>query len=309
MSEPISPCLINLLAGLPGIPASRQSYHVTILVLALEFHRHGDRWLSSRRSVTGSSSVDKSLAEALAQGGLELNPRQNERLRECHSLTDLLRGFHLKGVPLACQEGLLGWLEGRYPLDLRLEIPSPREMLDHQCLGRRFVTFRPEPELLFKKIGRHAGTLEFALHDLEHAHKYLGEPTLMHGQFHFFHHLRDALDAGLFVDLEKDRQFASEFDYLMADMNSHPLHLWKYLKAILMNAYLRRGNSRYDDFIRDLVQYWRWPKEVCDAAVRINHPGVEQESDRLLVSAHLTDRQEQSDGIHTMQRGSLCRPV
>lgn len=278
--------LASLLAELPYVAAEDHARHVATLILALQSHRFDGDWLSSRRPFKDPRKPGPPLHQVLTKAGICLTPRQKQRLRDCQTLPELLQCFHLKSVPLDCQEGLLGWLEGLYPLDLRLDIPSPQEMLAHQCLGRRFVTFRPEPEMLFVPIGRHAGSLEFALHDLEHAHKFFSDALLMAGQVHFFQHIQKAINDGIFADLQSDSRFSAEFDYLISDMNSHPLHLWKYLKAIVMNACHRRQNWKHGEFIQKLMVFWKWSDALCEAGHRINHPDTESEQDRALVSAY-----------------------
>ena len=82
-----------------------------------------------------------------------------------------------------------------------------------------------------------------------------------------------------------DSLFERELEYLMGDMNSHPLHMTKYLLAITLNA-LVRANQRnlFEMWIEDLAQCWQVKPEVCQSLLRINNPGLETESDRIAVS-------------------------
>src|SRR5262245_41034778 len=88
-----------------------------------------------------------------------------------HSPRVLAENFLFRGIRLDSHEGLVGWLEGRYPLHLLQDMPSSREMLDIQCRGERYVTLFPDPPGVQIQRGRHADAMEFLLHDLEHAHK------------------------------------------------------------------------------------------------------------------------------------------
>lgn len=220
-------------------------------------------WRGSR--VEGSARLTRAEAETLAP-------------------VEFLKTFQLKGVGRDSQAGLLGWLEERYPLDCRPDIPTPREMLDIQCEGRRFVTLMRKPEEQFVVYGRHPGALEFLLHDLEHAHKFFGNEDQMRGQIAFFRRLRDILPR---LEPLMDAQFSGELDYLMADMNSHPVHLLKYLKAIVLNACQRRGTD-YEEFCMSLFDAWGMPPEVREAAVRINSPGLETPADQITVAGFFT---------------------
>lgn len=260
--------------------------HVTIALLE---HHHGTTWLSSRKTIQTPPSTKPKARKTLP---VPLTERQIERLDRhgCSTILDILEWFQLKGVAQDAQDGLIGWLKGIYPLDLLFTIPTPEQMLIHQCQGRRYVTLRREEHLLFSPIGRHSGTLEFLLHDLEHAQKFFGNPQLNKGQMAFFCELKAALDFGFFDLLRKDSQFSTEFDYLMADMNSHPVHLWKYLKAIVLNAVERLGGICEKDFHGQLTEFWQWPKDVRDAALRINYPKIETEDDRQKISSHFMAR-------------------
>ncbi|MBX3020930.1 MAG: hypothetical protein KF799_04580 [Bdellovibrionales bacterium] len=212
------------------------------------------------------------------QGSLRLEPGEVEAL----PAAELLRHYQLKGVGRDSQAGLLGWLEGRYPLDLREDIPSPHEMLEVQCRGRRYVTLMQRPEQQFVRYGRHKGALEFLLHDLEHAHKFFGEPLLQRGQQRFFRLL--AQEMSRLHTLSQEESFQHELNYLMADMNSHPLHLLKYLKAIVLNACKRTGRQDYDPFCSALFAAWQMPEAVRAAADRINSPGQESAVDHELLA-------------------------
>jgi hypothetical protein len=156
-------------------------------------------------------------------------------------------------------------------------------MLEIQCAGQRFVTVMLKPEDQFRSHGRHPGALEFLLHDLEHAHKYFGDPLLAHGQQRFFRFLRDSLNTWPSFD----SQFERELDYVCADMNSHPLHMLKYLKAIWLNAFTRAGRvDDYEGFCEQ--QFARWGLPLTEA-MRMNLPGHESPSDhRALADFYLS---------------------
>lgn len=225
--------------------------------------RHGHLWRGSR-----------------AQGAPRLSAEEAGQL----SPVDVLRAYQLKGVGRDSQAGLLGWLEGRYPLDLRFDIPSTEEMLEIQCRGRRYVTLMIEPEQQFQTYGRHAGALEFLLHDLEHAHKFFGEPGLSRGQVSFFRLLKSHLPQ-LLPLMKADPAFRHEMHYLMADMNSHPVHLLKYLKAICLMASRRRPEEvDYEALCARIFRSWQMPPEVKEAAVRINTPGLESADDQARIA-------------------------
>jgi hypothetical protein len=70
--------------------------------------------------------------------------------------------------------------------------------------------------------------------------------------------------------------FASSLDYLMADMNSHPVHLVKYLKAIVLSAEIARTGRRdpdLDGFWREFFSVLSAP--ALAAALTLNQPDAE----------------------------------
>lgn len=217
---------------------------------------------------------------------LNAKTKQAPRFCEIESPVEILRNYYLKGVREDSQLGLLEWLTGRYPLEGRLDIPSPREMLDIQCQGRRIATLLLRPEQQNTPIGRHAGAYEFLLHDLEHAHKFFGGE--FKGQVRFFNLLRIAWERGHFQIFADDGKFQGELDYLMADMNSHPVHMLKYLKAIALSA-IQRADLPADKVLQkwseDLFELWGMPENTVTAALKINYPALETDFERRQVAA------------------------
>jgi hypothetical protein len=207
------------------------------------------------------------------------------KLRGIHSLEDLWRAYFFRGVVLDSHEGMVGWLEGRYPIEVRNDIPSPEEMLRTQCEGRRIFTLLLRPEEQFVAYGRHRDACDFLLHDFEHAHKFFADPDSHRGQVRFFRVLRATL--GSFEPWRNDQQFNRDFDYLKADMNSHPVHLMKYLKAVVLAAEIRRRTRRdpeLDGFWLELFGAWGMAGDTLTAALQLNQPAVETYLQQRLVA-------------------------
>ncbi len=244
--------------------------------------RHNTSWLGSRAPefCISESSISNSNTAWLSARAVPLNERLEERLSGVADFSSLIANFQLKGVREDSRQGLLGWLEGRYPLTLLSHPPTPEELLNYQCRGERVVTLFADDQ---GPIGRHAGPYEFLLHDLEHAHKFFGEGSFL-GQKRFFNLLREALHSGAFAELSANAKFSADLDYLMADMNSHPLHLLKYLKAIVLEAMPEKRVSELDRWCDNLFNIWDLPEPVREAARKINYPALENNEARLRVS-------------------------
>lgn len=195
-------------------------------------------------------------------------PRRKPEERALLDPLTLLRDYQLLNVRGDQHAGLLHWLEGRYALEARPDIPSPDEVLDLQCSGRRCVTVMRGVADQTRRFGRFDGALAFLLHDLEHAHKFFGDPDLARGQRRFFNLLRDTLPklSGF------DAAFAEQLDYVKSDMNSHPLHMLKYLKAILLNALKRqRRAAEFEPFCADVFAAWHLPRSSTGSTNRVRN--------------------------------------
>jgi hypothetical protein len=241
--------------------------------------RFPDQWLG------GGRSSAQSLPFQLH--GMTVTENQKRRIGGIATLAELVEHFSFRSIARDSHLGLLGYLQERYPLILLDHIPQPEEMLEIQCEGKRFVTLLLGEEWQKCQIGRHDGACEFLLHDLEHAHKFFGEPHTYIGQVKFFRKIKAAHQKGYFADALTDPQFQSEFHYLISDMNSHPLHLLKYLKAIVLNALLRRTKQNkidLDGYWRELFSDWEMSQNETLAALTINLPDRETQDARKIVA-------------------------
>jgi hypothetical protein len=163
---------------------------------------------------------------------------KGEGLRE--HLLGWLERYQFRGVIDNVPKALLQWLRGACTLMLREDIPKPLEVLRMQARGCRAVTVFSEYPRLCQPVLNKPDAFAFFLHDLEHAYKFFHSPALHAGQCAFFAMLEDACDRGVFTPYFGDAEFTGKFHYLMSDMNTHPVHSRQYLRAILVEFYLRR---------------------------------------------------------------------
>jgi hypothetical protein len=163
---------------------------------------------------------------------------KGEGLRE--RLHGWLVRYQFRGVIDNVPQALAQWLRGAWPLILREDIPKPLEVLRMQARGCRAVTVLTEYPRLRQPVLNKPDAFAFFLHDLEHAYKFFHSPALHAGQCAFFAVLEEAFDRGVFAPYFGDAGFTGKFHYLMSDMNTHPEHSRQYLRAILVEFYLRR---------------------------------------------------------------------
>lgn len=166
-----------------------------------------------------------------------LETAKGEDLRE--QLLGWLERYQFRGVIDNVPKALAQWLRGIWPLILREDVPDPRDILRWQARGQRVVTVISDLPRLHTPVLNKANAFAFFLHDLEHAYKFFHSPALHAGQRAFFAALEDAIDSGVFAPHFDDAEFTGKFHYLMSDMNTHPEHSRQYLRAILVEYYLR----------------------------------------------------------------------
>ena len=191
---------------------------------------HGQAFASRKRKNDPRPDAEEWLAMlAASQGG-------TRRAR----LLDWLERYQFRGVIGSVPVALVQWLRGVWPLIMREDIPSPRDILRWQARGTRAVTVITAWPRVREPVLNKSDAFAFFRHDLEHAYKFYHSPALYAGQRAFFARLEAAFDRGVFAPYFDDAEFVTRFHYLMSDMNTHPEHSRQYLRAILIEYYRRR---------------------------------------------------------------------
>ena len=73
----------------------------------------------------------------------------------------------------------------------------------------------------------------------------------------------------------------------MSDMNSHPVHLFKYLKAVVLTSTLRRNSfeeAELNKLWTEVARLWQMDATTLSSALKINHPEVETVADQLAIA-------------------------
>ncbi len=197
------------------------------------------RWVVQQKETSCSGMKIKNMPELRSFLPQNLWPCISEL-----SLMEMLQKAEFICIPGGIQNALLYWMSHPEKIDLQLHIPSPEEVLELQSQGRRCVgTFLSKADLSKYHHGKEA--FEFLLHDLEHADKFFSATQTHDLQTRFFSKILHKKRQGFFEHLlNNDFEFQKQFDYLMSDMNSHPSHLENYLRAIILNSFLRSENKQ-----------------------------------------------------------------
>ena len=178
---------------------------------------------------------------------------------------------------------LTRWLSGDEIIRLYTNIPSAREVLELQCEGLRPVSVILSGPKALNPILEKSDGLAFLIHDLEHATKFHQDFKNHQLQLGFFRMIRKSLDLGVFETPLKEPGFVRSFDYLISDMNTHPLHGLRYLYAVLVEHHLRlekkaanqnlsqSGKARIRCLFEHLSISWNLAGKECDALIQIGH--------------------------------------
>lgn len=201
-----------------------------------------------------------------------------------------------RSIPLSVARSLVAWENKNYPLVLRKDVPSPEDVLGMQAQGCRCITMLVSlPEMQnFVEEGR--DVLGFIVHDLIHADHFFAEPEKAQAQVLFCQKLiLVQKDPDILAMLSQDKIFRKEFEYLMSDMNSVPLHLLKTLKAVLLGYFKRKeglamtgslsetGEKDFTQLYHKVLKPWGFAPEALLAAQRLNTPLYEGHKDSELL--------------------------
>jgi hypothetical protein len=140
-------------------------------------------------------------------------------------------------LPPAVPSALCAWADGTRRVDLLFRVPTPRELLRLQSIGRRCVSLLDDDVL----TAPHEDGLAFAVHDLCHLEKFV-DPAHHVEQVGLFALLDQGLDTPRFGALQAtlDADWIDARDHVLADMNGSAVFLFLVLKSKLKLAIRRR---------------------------------------------------------------------
>jgi|GEM_PF-2050601 len=182
---------------------------------------------------------------------------------------------------------LKAWLNQEIPLVLYHRIPNPLEVLSLQATGQRCVSALYQKEQISQLILGKKDYLDFFLHDLEHAYKFYHNNKFYHGQVGFYKLLLQAMQAGYFSEVIESN-LREAFDYVISDMNSHPVHLMKCLKMIMLKFFEEEKLLTKIDFLcwfNQLLDLWQVQADVRLCFLKLNEADFAPIADGLLLES------------------------
>jgi hypothetical protein len=190
-------------------------------------------------------------------GGLRKTPLTSSKLQHTYSLKNLLQKTHLiwpknlnpeinlltflnevkiKALPDSCLISLIKLTHQDDPLQIIFEVPKPLELLNYQLQGKRIISFNEDVSTWPTTLYHGRDFLSFMIHDLIHANHFFSSPENRHGQLGFYRSIKQILNDPELKILLQNEDFRNGFEYIISDMNSHPVHLFKTLHAKILQT-------------------------------------------------------------------------
>ncbi|WP_374030029.1 hypothetical protein [Bdellovibrio bacteriovorus] len=281
----------------------------TIYILVFSFLRRPQDFLGGPHNETldtvtaGKNISAKDVLQVLRER-LPDNLRMAKSLSRLDSKKPFVEHFcsmSWRSIPLSVAKSLTAWNSGRYPLRLLTYVPTPADVLRMQTQGERCLSMLLAKEQMENLVEAGRDVLGFIVHDLIHADHFFAEPEKARAQIRFSQKIAQVLEmAEIQKMLAQDPSFSGEFDYLMSDMNSVPLHLLKTLKAILLGFYKRReglgmasalsydSEQEFLGLFAKVLEPWKLPPEALLVAYRLNTSRYQGREDSELLHLALS---------------------
>lgn len=220
-------------------------------------------------------------------------------------LITYLSRYQFRGVIPNVSHALVAWLNNQWSLCLCDYIPDPRAVLAMQTRGIRPVTILTESPRMLQPVLEKPNAFVFMQHDLEHAWQLFHDPQLQEVQVRFAQLVQHALQQGLFDRYLHDALFSDQFDYLISDMNTHPLHALYYLNATVTEYYLRdEGKASHAQLsnaarqavytlLQQLAHCWEFSAEASAALLAVTQGKLPTSLATCLFAAFSADQKKQ----------------
>lgn len=180
------------------------------------------------------------------------------------SLETILNNVRLKPVPEVALQSLTELSNRKDQILILNHEPDPFEVLHLQSMGKRIITFSEDfRKWPMTKYGDR-DVLSFVLHDLIHAHHFFSDLDSQKKQIGFYKMILKIKNDSYFKSLYQDPNFTAKFNYVISDMNAHPVHLLQTLRAHVA------PKDKHNIIWSHWAMIWSQDKNDHDALVNIN---------------------------------------
>ena len=219
-------------------------------VVALSCLRRPQDWYGGPRAqliYPNKNFAHKLTLRQLFEGtSIMIPPKINSTL----NIFDFLNGHRIKALPESCFRSLCFMVDSTYPIKITSGVVSPFELLKIQLSGERIVSIDEDFTTWPTRLYSGRDFLGFILHDLIHADHFFRESNHRDAQLGFYRFVNTLLTDEVVLDLLTRDDFKDGFEYIIADMNSHPLHLFQTLHSLLFKS------LKNDEMALNVWQNW-----------------------------------------------------
>lgn len=150
-----------------------------------------------------------------------------------------LQQWQLRGADLWVQSILKRLWTENLPIVLHDYVAKADEVLYLQASGKRVVCLLWQERYQYRAILHKSDPYEFLLHDLEHLAKFCATSDTERQQTDLARGFLRLASSSLLQQEFLSESFIQGFAYLTSDMNTHPIHALKFLKAIILKEHKR----------------------------------------------------------------------
>lgn len=248
-------------------------------VVGLSCLRRPEDWFGGKRQISltvdnskKSSAFSVTLHEVFENSGVHLPSKVPGEL----NLFDFLNNYRIKALPESAARTLCCFAAGLYPLQIITGEMEPEELLKLQISGRRVVALNENFERWPFETYAKRDFLGFVIHDLIHADHFLKSPEHRNGQLGFYRFIENILRSAATVRLLQNESFKNGFDYIISDMNAHPLHLFKTLHSLLYTNVA--DDAQASEIWRGWIQACSLEAAEFESLIQVNQPGFKNEN-------------------------------
>ncbi|MFN3455137.1 MAG: hypothetical protein ACK41T_09285 [Pseudobdellovibrio sp.] len=228
---------------------------IIIWIIVLTCLRRPQDWFGGFKThfAHGDSSLKNYENLNLHDLFLKVGIKWPQKINPLISLTDFITQIKIKPLPDVAHRALYGIHTKKYPTHILDYEPSPLELLKIQCEGYRIITFESDYTKWPDKLYGARDPLSFWLHDCIHAEHFFADNENLISQIGFYKLIYFILEQKLIDPKAFVSDFESAFNYLISDMNSHPLHLIKTLKALIDIHLKPNSEAIWDNIINSTI--------------------------------------------------------
>jgi hypothetical protein len=146
----------------------------------------------------------------------------------------------IKAIPESCARSICFLYGKKYNVLTTLATPTPEDLLKLQINGQRILTYNENYEDWPHTLYAHRDYLGFMMHDLIHADHFFKDNQNQLGQIGFYKFVHQILMSETLNPLLANEGFKTDFEYIISDMNAHPIHLFQTLHS----AFFRHSQNR-----------------------------------------------------------------